>query len=271
MNKYYFLPIILLTLSCSLPSLAQTDTVINIEEINEWKVVGQNVVDYAHRENEFNFSFPFMKAKKGNTCYNSECRWDITAGLIGLGWNSTIDQVSGLQQRGSHSIDFFMGHILAWRLKTGRNTPSFTLGAGIDFRNWTTREGLYQQAHKDSEAVEWVTAPEGAERVGSRIYTFSIMIPLTIRQRLTHGFMLTAGASLDLTTHASVHSSYYLNNVKYSSSWDRLRHETIGMSVIGSLQWQDVGVFARYTPTSPIKKGYGPEFKTMTVGIAIGW
>lgn len=231
-------------------------------------------VIYDHDESEFNFSFPFIRdytKSKKNDCCRHFSRWVVTSGLIGFGWNTTVDQTAGLKQRGSHSIDFFWGHMLALRYQTACNGPSVSLGFGIDFRNWVTREGLYGRMTPDKGIIGCQPWPEGAVDGSSRLYAFSMMFPLTIRQDLTHGFAMTAGASLDVTTHASVKSSYRLDDVKYSSSWDGFDHNAIGVSFIGALQWHDIGVFARYTPTSPVKAKNGINFKTFTVGIAVAW
>lgn len=231
-------------------------------------------VRYDHDESEFNFSFPFIRdyAKNSKSSHDGHfSRWILTSGLIGFGWNTTVDQTAGLKQRGSHSIDFFWGHILALRYQTARSGPSVSLGFGVDFRNWVTREGLYGRMTPDKGIIGCQPWPEGAEDGSSRLYAFSMMFPLTIRQNLTHGFAMTAGASLDVTTHASVKSSYRLDDVKYSSSWDGFDHNAIGVSFMGALQWHDIGVFARYTPTSPVKAKNGVNFKTFTVGIAVAW
>ena len=231
-------------------------------------------VRYDHDESEFNFSFPFIRnyTKCDTRNCNSHCsRWVVTSGLIGFGWNTTVDQTAGLRQRGSHSIDFFWGHILALRYRTAWRGPEVSLGFGVDFRNWVTREGLYERKTSGAGVIGCKPWPEGADEGSSRLYVFSMMFPLTIRQNLTHGFTLTVGASLDITTHASVKSSYRLDDVKYSSNWDSFDNNVIGCSILGALQWHDIGIFARYTPTSPVKAENGLEFKTLTVGVAVAW
>ncbi|MDE6343227.1 MAG: hypothetical protein K2L69_00680 [Muribaculaceae bacterium] len=265
--SYIILPVMMLFIS--LPVYASGEDDVKISDDNNTKCVS-----FEHDESEFNFSFPFVHDYMGAGRHNNGghfSRWTVTSGLIGLGWNSTIDQTAGLKQRGSHSIDFFWGHILALRYRTARKGPSVSLGFGIDFRNWVTREGVYGRVAAGSGVVGCEPWPDGAYDGSSRLYAFSMMFPLTIRQSLSHGFTLTAGASLDVTTHASVRSSYRLDDVKYSSSWDGFDHNTIGFSVLGALQWHDIGVFARYTPTSPVKAENGVEFKTLTVGVAVAW
>ena len=147
-------------------------------------------VIYDHDESEFNFSFPFIRdytKSKKNDCCRHFSRWVVTSGLIGFGWNTTVDQTAGLKQRGSHSIDFFWGHMLALRYQTACNGPSVSLGFGIDFRNWVTREGLYGRMTPDKGIIGCQPWPEGAVDGSSRLYAFSMMFPLTIRQDLTHG------------------------------------------------------------------------------------
>ena len=43
------------------------------------------------------------------------------------------------------------------------------------------------------------------------------------------------------------------------------------LSYLVEMGWDDLGVFAKYTPTTLFKKDKGPEVKTFTVGLSLNF
>lgn len=217
---------------------------------------------------------PFVDTESQESSENkkSRHRWFCTTGMLGLGWNITVGQTAGLRQKSSHSMGLIWGQVIGAGYRFGRKGPLISLGVGIDWEYWRSiGQGLYDWQPTPQRRFDIYGAPEGTDKPSTTVSAFYVMFPLVIRQPLPWGFSITGGVSLDLNTGVQVKSAYRTDGLKYSEQWDGLPHKTVGMSVMGALSWESLGVYVKYTPVSPIAKSTGIDFNSLSVGIAIGW
>ena len=94
-------------------------------------------------------------------------------------------------------------------------------------------------------------------------------MPFTIEQPIgSRGFSISAGAELHLNTYttASVKTEL-ISGEKVTNTYKGLHQRIATIEFTGMLGWTPgVAVYVRYAPFNPFIDGYGPDYKTISVG-----
>lgn len=144
---------------------------------------------------------------------------------------------------------------------------SVSVGLGIDWRNYRMVEN--RRFVKQDGAVSVVDYPEGAEADFSRIKVFSLTVPFRYRWDLTKTVRFDAAAILDFNTYASIKTRYTLDGHKHKDMTKNIRQTPVTVDFKFGASWKDVGLYVKYSPCNVLKSGYGPRFKSLSVGFAL--
>lgn len=208
--------------------------------------------------NEWGMSLPFLKEKKRK---KSEVIW---LGQTYVGIALPVNEPRGLDA----SVECGVGQLIGASFSPWAKGPSFAIGFGIHYQQYTLHNALFSLGDK---RLSLVSPVEGASDLSSRLCNFGFQIPFTITQKICHEFGITVGAALKFNTYTTASSKYHLDDVTYQMDFKGLQQHTLGADIYAAIGLvNDIGLYVRYTPTDLFRSGYGPRFNTVSFGITIG-
>ena len=93
-------------------------------------------------------------------------------------------------------------------------------------------------------------------------------VPLTFTQMLSRKAYITAGAWLNLNTYVSASTDYTIGDVRTQQTFKDLHQRILTTDIVVAAGARGIcGVYARYCPQSLFRKGWGPDFKSVSVGL----
>jgi hypothetical protein len=197
--------------------------------------------------------------------------WNLIMKGIGFGLNSMLDTPAPMNGHRTVGTEFFWSDIFAVRYTPWTKGPSLSLGFGIAWANYAVNDGLRFARGEDYKTLECQDLEASVENGRSSIHTFSLVVPLSLHYTLKQNWKFQVGVWAMFTTHASESTSYKLDGIKYSESWNGLQKRTFRWSYIAQVGYKDLGFFVKYTPENAIKTGYGPQFKSLSAGLILGF
>jgi hypothetical protein len=216
----------------------------------------------------YNFSYNY-----GNDSSNNS-HWDITSGGFGLGFVNALNTPAGMNVETGKSFEITILNALAINYRTGRNNDRISLGVGVNWKNY--KMGDSQRFMHDEQGVTIGDYPEGAVAKSSRLKVFSVLIPAYYSFGTPTKFLPSLGFSLGAVLNINTHASL---NTLYDSADGNKCEEAIGkdlqqrkvtvdaIAMVRLAKWG--GLYAKYSPCNTFKKGYGPEFTSLTTGIML--
>lgn len=150
---------------------------------------------------------------------------------------------------------------------------NLSLGAGIHHRSYSIKRPNMLVRENDvvvPTAYPSLSTEEIKDR-SSNLNMWTVQFPLMFSQRIVKKLDLSVAGILNWNTYARVDNHYEMDKVEYDSKFKNLKQNKINFDVMGSLTWNEFGIYCRYTPGKFFKDGFGPEIKnTWTVGLIIG-
>ncbi len=208
------------------------------------------------------FSLPFMS--KGNTWR----RFAITGfNDIYFGAVIPMDEPDGVKT----FLEGGVMSVIGAEVQPWRRGPNLRIGFGFSIKTMVVSDG-YRLDMPDADRLAIVTADEDVTPGRSRIHNFALTFPITLRQNIYKDFGVTVGCVLNLNTYTTASASWDVDNRHYKESYKGLNQRFFSVDLVGALGLADnTCVMVKYSPNSWFRKGYGPEFKTITVGLGIGF
>lgn len=197
----------------------------------------------------------------------SAVSWDLTSGGLGFGFCGALDAPStaGIEMGKSFEISWF--NILAVEA-TNRYGNSFSLGIGVNWRNYRTTLGNCFTVNGGH--VDITPYPEGTEPRLSRIKIFSVQFPLLYTQQLPNKMAFTFGPIFNLNTHASVLTSWRVGNEKAEYKANDINARPFTIDLFASLRLFDFGGFyVRYSPYRAMTGSHPLNFNQLSTGIML--
>ena len=152
-----------------------------------------------------------------------------------------------------------------WTLKNQKTTLS--AGAGISLRDYTLsgHDKLFVVADKQVGVGE---RDGNISELSSSIYTFGFSVPVLVKQRFSKNFAISLGAQLNWNVYGRVHNHYETGDDEVDVSTRGLKYRPLTVDLIGIVHVaKSFGFYCKYSPMSVMKKNYGPEFKSVSVGV----
>lgn len=212
-------------------------------------------------ESEWSFRVPFVdKAKKERR----RSMFTFEFGGLGIGFDDARDAPQKLNVNMANSVELFIDHVVGVRYRPWRDNFSILVGAGFGWRNYRMT-GLNRFV-KNGANLEIVDYPEGAEPKFSRIKLFNFCVPIMLNEDFGKHFSVSAGAVVNLNTHASMKTRYYQDGLLITDKTDNIHPKKMTVDFMGVITFRNVGIYAKYSPTKVLDTTFGPSFKHCSIG-----
>ena len=213
------------------------------------------------KNTDWDFTIPFVNKKK-----KIERNYYIARNITTIG----IGMVNGINASDELNIDMGASFELSVDnlLKSCFHlTPSttFSLGVGATCRNYRMTGNT--RFVKEGNNLFLDKYPEGAEIKFSRLKTFSITVPLMINQAITLRTALSVGPVVNINTHGSLKTRYILNDEKIHEKSKNIRQNSVTIDYMAKIHLGDIGLYAKYSPSSVLNPEFGPKFSSFSAGI----
>ena len=152
---------------------------------------------------------------------------------------------------------------------------NISLGIGIHHRSYSMKRPAMLMRDDLTDAVVMGTYPsvsvDEIKDRSSNLNMWTLQFPLMFKQRIVKKLEVSVAGILNWNTYARVDNHYELNKVEYDTKYKALKQNKVNFDFMGTLSWNDFGIYCRYTPGKFFEDGHGPEIKnTWTMGITLG-
>lgn len=197
-----------------------------------------------------------------------------TDGLVGVYAGGVIPTGSHFPITGGWEIG--VKNLVAGVWSAGAGLPSVSLGAGFGWRVMTVGHGNI--LHGQNGILTPTPATEGTHDHHSSIEHFHFIVPLTVNLPIHKQFALSVAGELHLNTYSTASSSWTVTDgpggKPHKEQWDyKGLHQRIAtVDCTAAIGWREaMGVYVTWSPMRPWQKGYGPQYKTLSVGAIINF
>ena len=183
-----------------------------------------------------------------------------------MGFNNAVGMPTGADIQPFKSWELWWV-IADFTFRPWRNNHAFSLGVGIDWRNFRMTDDL--RFVKDNRAVALDAYPKGSNPEFSRIKVFSVNFPIRYKyEGKWVGFSL--GPVVNFNTYGSLKTSYSMDGHKLKDVDKGVRVAPVTLDFMGTLSIRGIPDFYfKYSPCYLLRDGYGPKFRTLSFGIIL--
>lgn len=262
------------------PNMQSTVITKEGEEGYTFKIQQQNIVKetrtvYKETSSSWDFNIPFIKQEKQREKQYRQYA-DFQFGVInnlqfGLGLVSAHSQAPGMDANfGNAGMEFFLNNLFSWEYRPFNKTHLY-LGFGVDWRNYKMKgENRFV---KENNKLAIAPYPNGAEINYSRIRVFSLTLDLMLRQDFNRKISIEAGPIVNFNTSASIKTRYTIGTGKEKEGFrernNNIHQRPVTVDFKAQLNISPIGFYFKYSPANVLDTNYGPEFKSMSAGLAI--
>lgn len=114
--------------------------------------------------------------------------------------------------------------------------------------------------------------PADYKKTLSQLVVHSVQFPLLYAKGFGKKFWAYGGGVMNWNFYASYDSNYKNGRTRVNTNTKGLSQRKITFDALVGVQWNNLGVYFRYSPQSIFKDGYGPKLnKSWTLGLAVGF
>lgn len=232
------------------------------------------VADYSEPKTisteQFSAGYNEFLIGNGGIGMRSSKHWDVISSGLLIGLVDPMGQPAGYGLKWSKSFE--VGWLNALGVRYRNRSMSVSLGLGFDWRNYKMTGDGGRMVLDPATGIAKAPYPEGATDCASRIKVFSLGFPLLYTQKIPGTTLaITAGAILDINTHASLLTTYRNTRgdrmEEYSEGIGRRK---VSYDLFGSISFfHGCGLYIRYSPQSVLSGAAAPEFHPLSVGVSL--
>ena len=211
------------------------------------------------QDNDWEINFPFQKNK------NKKHHWTLeTKGLyFGAGLHTSNKMVN-------NSFNWGFLQILGINYNT-LHGQHFSLGVGYDSKRFSLKRPNCFVQDETTSIISTEVYSDNVDKRSSILNVRAIQFPLLFQQDFNKDFHIILGASLNWNVYAKCNTHYKENSTDYDITYHNIKQNKLTYDLIGTIGWEGLALYCRYSPCEMFKKGYGPEIKeTWILGVAIG-
>lgn len=149
--------------------------------------------------------------------------------------------------------------------------PEFGVGVGLYYRQFAVGDRM----RLDCVNRQLMLVPLGDDAIDkyrSRMRFWSFTLPVTVRQNIFRSLSVMAGAIVNFNSYAVASTSYHRNDgYSYASTFKGLHQRLVTVDIMASLNISDMGVYVKYSPMRMFSEGWGPDMRSVSVGLIIGY
>jgi len=224
---------------------------------------------------QIGIQIPFLsKARHHKKNYNMEPHW------AGIGWgfanisdqNLHLNNLHGISLKAESSNEFFW-NIIEKILPIYRNNLGLTTGFGLNWRNYF----LDMNSHllEVNGITDVYPAPAGIDYESSRLRTFHLTVPLLLEWQPTlgtnHKLFVSAGVVAGINTFTSYRVKFKDTYGKSISNVEShgLNVNPISLDFMGQIGYNQLSVYAKYSPYSIFQSLKGPDVRSVSLGVLL--
>lgn len=194
--------------------------------------------------------------------------WCLISSGLSLGFIHTLGAPQNMDASMGRSLEWSWLNILGVKWVYGPNSVS--LGFGLLGRNYTMKNGYYYDKQSDG-TIALLPFSEGMTKGRSSLWTFSIQLPLLYKIQFgkSRDFALSVGPVLNFNTGAHLHTGYTFDSKDYSINTGHIHQSPVTVDALGVLSWQAIGIYARYSPMSVLRRSAALDFNAVSVGLML--
>lgn len=191
----------------------------------------------------------------------------------GFGVTGALDVPQSPGMNMMRSFNFCIEDLLAFRIPVARR-GDFSVGMGIDLRNYRMTGTNRFVMNYPSQAITVGGYPEGSVPGTSRLRTFSTTYNLKYVHYLGAGFRIALGPELTVVRKPGkkheMRTTYTAEDGPHKERIRGIHTNKVGFNLVGIVSYKNrFGFYTKYSPTSVLENGYGPQFQSITAGIMI--
>jgi len=230
----------------------------NYRYSNTIQLVDSNYVSTsAINKDTWDISFgPFKKNKRQRS--QTEITMDIALGFCGGA--GALEQ---MDVKPFKSWEIWWT-IATYRYRPWRNNHAFSVGIGLDWRNYRIVDDYRFVANSDK--VVTLERYDNASPIFSRIHTLDLSLPIRYEYAGKH-FGFSLGPVINLNTKSSLKTRYRVDGKKHKDTTNDLKTNLLTIDLMGTVTLCSTTFYVKYSPGNIFKKDYGPQFKTFSFGI----
>ncbi|MCR4851989.1 MAG: hypothetical protein K5893_00170 [Prevotella sp.] len=236
----------------------------NFNYENTIQLVDSNYVStLSLNSDRWDFSLPIGKKDEDNYYEN------VVTSNIGVGGCMALNAPDNMDVSMNSSFEIFWT-IAQWNFTPKGTHHTFSMGVGVDWRNYRMSGGSWRFSKPDDDHVDIV--PYGVADIRkqfSRIKVFSVQVPLLYGYRFANNFGLKAGPVLNLNVHSSLKTSYKSNGEKFKESINNAHANLFTIDFMGIISNPIIDFYIKYSPCNVLKTSKAPKFQSLSVGIYI--
>ncbi len=248
----------------------ETDKEVNVSYLDS---------DSCSRRYDFVFADPENRSQKSyigtkwsdfaiNLSGNKSTRWEIVSMGPSVGWVTPTKPLPDFNASMGRSVE------LSWMMIAGVSVShrsfSVAAGLGIDWRNFVTKGDRYFFKNPDGRISLEPYSDEMTER-RSRIKIFSLQVPVVCTLRFGHNnkWGVTAGPLVNFNTSASIKTQYKMEGQSFQIKTGSIGQRPVTVDAYFAVHYDDIGLYARYSPMNMMKSKTGMDFGAFSTGIAL--
>ena len=219
---------------------------------------------HTSQSSDWELNFPFKRNDEDKPYH-----WSLEAkGLyFGGGLHTSNEMVNN-----SYNWGFLQIVGVNYRTLHGQH---FSLGVGYDSKRFSLKRPNCFVMDENTNVVSTDLYPDvypsEISNRSSILNVRAIQFPLLFQQDITKDFRIILGATMNWNVYAKCNTHYKVNTIDYDITYHHIKQNKLTFDVLGSIGWEGLALYCRYSPNEMFKKGFGPEIKeTWTLGVAIG-
>ena len=111
--------------------------------------------------------------------------------------------------------------------------------------------------------------PANAGSRYSAVHTLGINIPLLFTQDIGKKVSFSVDPVVNFNAWGWVNNDYDIGDDNIDISTRKIGQRPVTIDIMGVLEYEEFGIFCKYSPMSVFKKDRGPEFQSITLGLYI--
>lgn len=207
------------------------------------------------------FNLPFMR-KTEKTSRNSASSFRYSWFNNIYGGSSIISGSGGII---SGSLELGVLNIIRLNQQLWRRGPVLSVGFGMGYQRINAGKHLLDY----NDGIIFTVEPDGdMTKISSHFKSMHLFVPLLLSYKICNRVNISAGAVLDFNTYTSGHTQYSVGNTSVKRSIEGLHQRLLSVqptAIVGIIDL--VGISVRYSPASYFRKGYGPDFSLVSIGL----
>ena len=237
------------------------------------KIIEQNASSQSvtrEYQSSWDFKIPFTGStprKKSKS--EKEFKFQDQSGSIAFGCVNALNAPAPMDVKMGASYEIMSDHLInfAWYPNKIRRTTYFSIGIGIDWRNYRMTGNT--RFFKKGANLTFAPYPEGADVLFSRLKIFSWTMPIMYHQSLRKDLTFSIGPVININTYGSLKTHYKLDGRKEKILDKNIHQNPITVDIMAHLKIKVVGFYVKYAPCYILDTGYGPKFNSLSTGITL--